>query len=104
MSQFSVDTSAVGYTAASMSTALATFDAHVAAVSAAVNGVVGASWTGDAADTFATAWASWLTSADITRLALTGIVADLQYAQATYEGTDRTIETQNDQLTTELSS
>ena len=38
MSQFSVDTSAVGYTAASMSAALTQFDAQVAAVSAAVNG------------------------------------------------------------------
>ena len=104
MSQFSVDTSAVGYTAASMSSALATFDAQVASVAAAVNGVVGASWSGDAADTFASAWASWLASAEVTRLALADIAATLQYSQAVYEATDTGIERQNDAMRDELTS
>jgi len=104
MVQFSVDTSAVGYTAASMSSALAQFDAQVAAVASAVNGVVGASWSGQAADTFAQAWASWVQSAELTRLGLAAIVADLHYAQTTYESTERSIETQNDAMTGELTS
>ena len=104
MSQFSVDTTAVGYTAASISTALATFDAQVASVAAAVNGVVGASWSGEAATTFASAWAQWLASAEVTRLALADISATLQYSQATYESTDSMIERQNDAMTNELMS
>ena len=104
MSQFSVETSVVGYTAGSMSTALATFDGQVAAVAAAVNSVVGASWSGDAADAFATAWASWLASADVTRLALADISSTLQYSQATYESTDRAIENQADAMSNELTS
>jgi len=88
MVQFSVDTSAVGYTAASMSAALAQFDAQVAAVTGAVNGVVGSSWSGEAADAFAEAWATWLQCAEMTRLGLSGIVADLQAAQGGYETTE----------------
>jgi WXG100 family type VII secretion target len=104
MSQFTVDTTAVGYTAASISTALATFDAQVASVAAAVNGVVGASWSGEAATTFATAWSQWLASAEITRIALADISATLQYAQATYESTDTGIERQNDAMTSGLTA
>ena len=91
MVQYSVDTSAVGYTAASMSAALAQFDAQVAAVNAAITGIVGSSWTGDAADAFGTAWASWQQSAAFTRLGLAGIVADLHVAQGAYD----TVEQQN---------
>lgn len=88
MSQFSVETAALGYTAASMTTALGVFDGQLASVSAAVNAVVGASWSGEAADAFATAWASWLTSAEYTRLALADIAATLQVGQGTYESVD----------------
>lgn len=99
MSQFSVDTSAVGYTAASMSAALTQFDAQVAAVSAAVNGVVGSSWSGEAADAFAEAWSTWLRSAELTRLGLAGIVADLNTAQGTYEVTEATVQSGSQRLT-----
>jgi WXG100 family type VII secretion target len=104
MSQFSVDTTAVGYTAASISTALATFDAQVASVAAAVNGVVGASWSGEAATAFSTAWSQWLASAEITRIALADISATLQYTQATYESTDTGIERANDAMASGMSS
>jgi len=92
MVQFSVDTSAVGYTAASMSSALSQFDAQVAAVTSAVNGVVGSSWSGEAADAFSQAWATWLQSAELTRLGLAGIVSDLQVAQGGYETTEAQVQ------------
>lgn len=91
MSHFSVSTPALGYTAASMSAALADFDARVAQVSASVNSVVGASWTGDSSDKFAEGWDLWLQSASATRAALVDIVARLQSAEGVYVAT----ETQN---------
>ena len=88
MSHFSVSTPALGYSAASMSAALADFDARVAQVSASLNSVVGASWTGDSADKYAEGWALWLQSADATRAALVDIVARLQSAEGAYSATE----------------
>lgn len=93
--QFQVSTDNLGYTAASMSAALAQFDAQVAAVSATVNGVVGASWSGDASTEFAAAWQQWQASAEITRAALTAIVAQLHAGESTYETTEASIVGQN---------
>jgi WXG100 family type VII secretion target len=88
VAHFSVSTPALGYSAASMAAALADFDARVAQVSASVNSVVGASWTGDASDEFAAAWADWLAGAATTRAALADIVARLQGAEAGYASTE----------------
>jgi WXG100 family type VII secretion target len=88
MSQFRVSTPALGYSAAAMSAALADFDAHVAQVSASVNAVVGASWSGSAADAFAESWSGWLSDAALTRAALADIVLRLQSAGSAYELTE----------------
>lgn len=98
MVQFSVDTSAVGYTAASMSSALAQFDAQVASVTSAVNAVVGSSWSGEAANAFAEAWSTWLQASELTRMGLAGIVADLQVAQSGYETTEARVEAASQEL------
>lgn len=88
MAHFSVSTPALGYSAAAMAAALADFDARVAQVSASVNSVVGASWTGGAADEFASSWTEWLAGAATTRAALASIVARLQAAEAGYVTTE----------------
>lgn len=91
MVQFSVRTDSLGYTAASLSSALAQFDAQISAVSATVNGVVGGSWSGEAAEQFAQAWHEWLASAEITRASLTAIAAKLHAAEGGYETTESTL-------------
>lgn len=88
MVQFHVSTPALGFSAASMTGAVAQFDAHLAQVSAAVNAVVGASWTGSAADAFLEDWTSFLASAGITREALVSIAMRLHSAQNSYEGNE----------------
>ena len=95
MVQFQVKTDSLGYTAASITAALAQFDAQVASVTATVNGVVGASWNGDASDEFAAAWQQWLASAQITRAALTAIAVSLNAGEGTYETTEAAIVRQN---------
>ncbi|WP_167052527.1 WXG100 family type VII secretion target [Salinibacterium sp. ZJ77] len=95
MVQFKVSTDSLGYTAGSMSAALAQFDAQVAAVTATVNGVAGGSWKGDASDEFLAAWQQWLASAQITRAALTAIVTKLHSGETTYENTEAAIVRQN---------
>lgn len=95
MVQFQVSTDSLGYTAASMSAALAQFDAQVAAVTATVNGVAGASWNGDASTEFLAAWQQWLASAQITRAALTAVMAKLHSGENTYETTEAGIVRQN---------
>lgn len=91
MAHFSVSTPALGYSAAAMAAALADFDARVTQVSASVNSVVGASWTGGASDEFAASWAEWLAGAATTRAALADIVARLQGAEAGYSTTEATV-------------
>lgn len=91
MSQFSVSTPALGYSAAAMSGALADFDARVAQASASVGAIVGASWTGAAADAFAEAWQEWLSDAAVTRAALADIAARLVQAEGAYEATESRI-------------
>ena len=85
MSQFRVSTPSLGYSAASIAAALAEFDARVSQVTAAVNGVVGSSWDGEAAEAFSGGWTSWLQSANLTRAALVDIAARLHTAEASYE-------------------
>lgn len=88
MGQFSVSTPALGYSAAAMSAAVAQFDGHVSQISGVVSSVVGASWTGEAADAFAESWAEWQSNAGITRDALIDIVARLQGAEGAYVTTE----------------
>ncbi|WP_144876497.1 WXG100 family type VII secretion target [Microbacterium sp. 1.5R] len=88
MVQFHVSTPALGFSAASMTGAVAQFDAQLAQVTAAVNAVVGSTWTGSAADAFLEEWTSFLTSAGVTREALMSIAARLQSGQSTYEGNE----------------
>ena len=95
MVSFKVSTDSLGYTAGSMSAALAQFDAQVAAVTATVNGVVGASWSGDASTEFHAAWQQWLASAQITRAALVAVTAKLHSGEGTYEATEKGIVNQN---------
>ncbi|MFJ4223978.1 WXG100 family type VII secretion target [Microbacterium sp. NPDC089695] len=86
--QFHVSTPALGFSAASMTGAVAQFDAQLAQVTAAVNAVVGSTWTGSAADAFLEEWTSFLSSAGVTREALMSIAARLQSGQSTYEGNE----------------
>ncbi|KNY05424.1 WXG100 family type VII secretion target [Microbacterium sp. GCS4] len=88
MVQFHVSTPALGFSAASMTGAVAQFDAQLAQVTAAVNAVVGSTWTGSAADAFLEEWTSFLASAGVTREALMSIAARLQSGQSTYEGNE----------------
>ncbi|GAB3127789.1 WXG100 family type VII secretion target [Glaciibacter psychrotolerans] len=85
MSQFRVSTPSLGYSAASITAALAEFDAHVSQVTAAVNGVVGNSWEGEASEAFSGGWTSWLQSAGMTRAALADIATRLHTAESSYE-------------------
>lgn len=71
-----------------MSAAVAQFDGQVSQISGVVSSIVGASWTGEAADEFAQSWADWQTSASAVRTALTDIVARLQGAESTYVSTE----------------
>jgi WXG100 family type VII secretion target len=86
--QFHVSTPALGFSAASMTGAVAQFDAQLAQVTAAVNAVVGSTWTGSAADAFLEEWTSFLSSAGVTREALMSIAARLQSGQSNYEGNE----------------
>lgn len=88
MGQFSVSTPALGYSAAAMSAAVAQFDGHVSQISGVVSSVVGASWSGDAADAFGESWAEWQKNAGLVRDALTDIVARLQGAETGYVATE----------------
>lgn len=88
MVQFHVSTPALGFSAASMTGAVAQFDAQLAQVTAAVNAVVGSTWTGSAADAFLEEWTSFLASAGVTREALMSIAARLQGGQSSYEGNE----------------
>lgn len=88
MAQFHVSTPALGYSAGAMTTAVAQFDAQLAQVTAAVNAVVGSTWTGSAADAFLLEWTSFLTSAGVTREALVSIATRLQTSQGAYEGNE----------------
>lgn len=85
MSQFRVSTPALGYSAVSISAALADFDARVSQVNAVVSGVVGGSWDGEAAAAFGLGWQSWLQSAAATRAALSEIALRLNLAEGGYE-------------------
>lgn len=88
MVQFHVSTPSLGFSAASMTGAVAQFDAQLAQVAAAVNAVVGSTWTGSAADAFLEEWTAFLASAGVTREALMSIAARLQSGQSTYEGNE----------------
>ena len=88
MVRFSVSTPTLGYSASSLNTAVGLFDAQIAQATAAVNAVVGASWTGSASDEFAQAWTAWLATAELTRAALLDVATLLQGAQVTYEVTE----------------
>jgi len=88
MVQVSVTTPALGFSAASMTGALANFDAQLAQAAAAVNAVVGSTWTGSAADAFITEWNAFLQSANLTRDALASIAMRLHGAQAAYESNE----------------
>ena len=88
MVQFSVSTDQLGYTAGGMSAALAQFDAQVSAINATVSGVVGGSWTGEAADAYLLAWQQWLANAELTRAALMAVSAKLDSAELGYESTE----------------
>lgn len=88
MVQFHVSTPALGFSASSMTGAVAQFDAQLAQVTAAVNAVVGSTWTGSAADAFLEEWTSFLTSAGVTREALMSIAVRLQSGQTTYDGNE----------------
>ncbi|UYO98776.1 WXG100 family type VII secretion target [Microbacterium sp. M28] len=91
--QFHVSTPALGYSASAMTGAVAQFDAQLAQVNAAVNAVVGATWTGSAADAFLEEWTAFLTSAGLTRESLVSIAARLQAAQGGYEGNEAQLTT-----------
>jgi WXG100 family type VII secretion target len=86
--QFHVSTPALGFSASSMTGAVAQFDAQLAQVTAAVNAVVGSTWTGSAADAFLEEWTGFLTSAGVTREALMSIAMRLQSGQSTYDGNE----------------
>lgn len=88
MVQFHVSTPALGFSASSMTGAVAQFDAQLAQVTAAVNAVVGSTWTGSAADAFLEEWTAFLTSAGVTREALMSIAMRLQSGQSTYDGNE----------------
>ncbi|MGO3884933.1 MAG: WXG100 family type VII secretion target [Mycetocola sp.] len=89
MVQFSVSTDAVGGASAALTTMLAEFDAQLASADAAVSGVATASWQGDAATEFLSAWEQFHSIADETRLALQSIAVRLSGGQSTYETTER---------------
>ncbi|MFT4220236.1 MAG: WXG100 family type VII secretion target [Microbacterium sp.] len=88
MVQFAVTTPALGFSAASMTGAVAQFDAQLNQVSAAVNAVVGSTWTGSAADAFAEEWDAFLASAAVTRESLASIAMRLQLAQGGYDSNE----------------
>lgn len=88
MVQFHVSTPALGFSASSMTGAVAQFDAQLAQVTAAVNAVVGSTWTGSAADAFLAEWTEFLNSAGVTREALMSIAVRLQSGQSTYDGNE----------------
>lgn len=91
MVQFYVATPALGFSAATLNGAAATFGAQLATATAAVNAVVGSSWTGPAADAFAEEWALFLEAAGATQVALMSVATRVQSAQASYD----TVETGN---------
>lgn len=88
MVQFSITTPSLGFSASAMTSALAQFDAQVAQATSSVNAVVGASWTGSAADAFLADWNDFLLSATATREALASVAMRLQTAQSAYESTE----------------
>lgn len=71
-----------------MTGAVAQFDAQLAQISATVNAVVGATWTGSAADAFLEEWTSFLASAALTRESIVSIATRLHAAQAGYDGNE----------------
>ena len=88
MGQFSVSTPALGYSASAMVGAVAQFDGHVSQIAGVVTSIVGASWSGDAAEKFAESWAEWQTNAGLVRDALTDIAARVQGAETGYTMTE----------------
>ncbi|WP_062303086.1 WXG100 family type VII secretion target [Demequina subtropica] len=85
MSRFSVSTGQVATTADLLQGLLHDLGARLDVANASVSGVVGASWTGDAADEFASAWQGLLTDAAAVQVALTSLVARMRAAEGGYE-------------------
>ncbi|MDE0572353.1 WXG100 family type VII secretion target [Demequina sp. B12] len=88
MSRFFVSTGAVATTADALQALVSEFDSQLETANASVTGVVGATWTGESADEFASEWQSLLGDAAATRAALASLVARMRAADAGYEGVD----------------
>lgn len=88
MSRFFVSTGQVATTADALQSLVTEFDAQLEVANTSVAGVVGATWTGEAADEFADEWQRLVADAAATRSALASLVARMRAADSAYEGVD----------------
>lgn len=88
MSTFRVRASSLGEVAAQLQSAIAVFDGHVSSVSSNVAAVSGATWVGDDQESFQTKWEHWQQTADLVRMSLTTLSAQLVAAEGSYTTTE----------------
>ncbi|WP_062303068.1 WXG100 family type VII secretion target [Demequina subtropica] len=85
MSQFTVSTDQVATTSDLLQGLLSELRVRIDVANASVAGVVGASWTGAAADDFAAEWQALLADTAVGQAVLTVLIARLRAAEDTYE-------------------
>lgn len=88
MVQFRVRASSLGEVAANLQSVIAVFDGHVASTTNVVGSVADVSWRGDDATAFMETWTLWQQQADLVRMSLTTLAAQLVAAEAGYTSTE----------------
>ena len=92
MSTFRVRASSLGEVSAQLQGVIAVFDGHVADVSSKVHAVSGVSWEGADQRAFDERFRQWQQTADMVRLSLTTLAAQLVAAEGSYEQTEGSIQ------------
>ena len=92
MSTFRVRASSLGEVAAQLQSAVAVFDGHVSSVTSKVASVSGATWAGDDQTAFQAKWEHWQQTADLVRMSLTTLAAQLVAAEGSYTTTESSVQ------------
>lgn len=88
MSTFRVRASSLGEVSAQLQSVVAAFDAQVSALSSHVQAVSGTSWQGEDQEAFAAEFLRWQETAEMVRLSLTALSAQLLAAEGSYTQTE----------------
>lgn len=84
MTSFEVRTETLGDVARLLQSVVTSFESHVSSAEGTVSGVVNATWVGEDAALFESAWNEWKSGAEAISSSLTGLSAALLAAEAAY--------------------